>query len=244
MKAILVLLCLICICVLLLAYGERMLRGLRSLMLVIEAQPYERHIEGAPTILVVGDSTAYGTGASDQEESIAGRIGSDFKDYTILNRGKNGQKIQGLLDSVTKEGIPEDTKLMVIQIGANDILQFTDLDLVRTDLDTLLALAKERVPHVIVMTSGNVGGASAFAPYGSERSLRYHDQTLKIREIFMSLSAQHGVVYIDLYQEPEEDVFIQEPQVYMADDGLHPSGEGYGVWYKTLYPALQAHLGQ
>ena len=221
-----------------------MLRGLRSLMLVIEAQPYERHIAGAPAILMVGDSTAYGTGASDPEESIAGRIGADFVDYAILNRGKNGQKIHGLLESLTKEGIPEDTKLIVIQIGANDILQFTELDQVRTDLDALFAFAKERVPHVIVMTSGNVGGASAFAPYGSERSLQYHDQTLKVRDIFMSASVQHGVSYIDLYQEPEEDVFIQQPQVYMADDGLHPSSKGYGMWYKTLYPALRSHLDQ
>jgi lysophospholipase L1-like esterase len=55
-----------------------------------------------------------------------------------------------------------------------------------------------------------------------------------VRELFLDLSAAAGIHYVDLYRPPEQDPFISHPDRYYAPDGLHPSGEGYRLWYEQL----------
>ncbi len=242
MKILVLFICGVAICAVFFFYGEWIRRVVLSGVLILQARPYERNVPNAPTIMVVGDSTAYGTGSSDPKLSVAGRIAGDFPEYSIINKGKNGQTVKELLRSFSETTIPADTAVLLIQIGGNDILQFTNPDSLRTDIRKLLIEATARSPQTILMTSGNVGGAEAFAPYGSKRSQALEERTLLVREIFMEESLQQGVAYVDLYRAPSEDVFIQEPERYMAQDGLHPNGEGYGVWYASLLPVLQSHL--
>ncbi len=225
-----------------LLWGHQAFRFVRSAVLIIQAQPYERVIQDAPTILIVGDSTAYGTGARRSEDTIAGRIAHDHTAYSIVNKGKNGQTVRALVETFQEGEMGKDNALILIQIGGNDILQFTDLSLLRKDVQELFILAKQHAPRVIVMTSGNVGGASAFAPYGSERSVRYEQQTRAVRDLFIEEAEASGVLYVDLLEEPHNDVFIQKPERYLASDGLHPSSEGYGVWYEHVRPVVEIGL--
>ena len=60
--------------------------------------------------------------------------------------------------------------------------------------------------------------------------------------MFIEVAAESGVMYVDLFEEPEADVFLAEPKKYLAIDGLHPSKEGYAYWYKTLKPTVQEVL--
>jgi len=42
------------------------------------------------------------------------------------------------------------------------------------------------------------------------------------------------VMFVDLFHDPISDRFVQEPQRYYCPDGLHPSGDGYALWFATL----------
>jgi lysophospholipase L1-like esterase len=44
---------------------------------------------------------------------------------------------------------------------------------------------------------------------------------------------RHGAVYVRLFEERENDPFAQQ-RALNASDGLHPSDEGYRVWFKQL----------
>ncbi len=216
-------------------------RFAHTALLVVLADKYERTIPGAPTILILGDSTGYGTGASNARLSVAGRIGTDFPSYTIENRSKNGRTIKEAL--VELESIPE-TKLyalILIQIGGNDILQKRPLSLLASELPLLLKAARLRSPHVVMMTSGNVGGAPRFT---GETALTYERLTRELRTLSISSCADAGASYVDLFLEPEDDIIAADPKRYLAKDGLHPSDEGYGVWYETLKPTLVEKLTQ
>lgn len=198
------------------------------------AVPFQRINPAASfRILVVGDSTAVGTGASDPKGSVAGRLGQDFPEAHIENRGVNGALTEEI-DHQFHEG--ERFDLVVVHAGGNDILRWTRLEKLGADLDRLLDRAKGAAKHVVLLTAGNVGLAPFFPrPIG----WRYTARTRQVREMFMGVAKGRGVHYIDLFTERDEDVFLTDPPRFYAADLLHPSGEGYRVWYESIRRKLQ-----
>ncbi len=199
------------------------------------AEAYTQVGNGAGTMLVIGDSTGYGTGAMRPEESIAGRVGSVFPEHEIKNLSVNGLQTSGLLAGI--RGLPRESvyDLALIQIGGNDILFFVPYQKTRNSLELILDEAKVLARHVVVMTSGNVGAAPAFGPL---LSYLYSARTRAVREIFLEVTSQKQVSYVDLYEPRERDPFVQEPARYHSRDGLHPSSEGYALWFEKLKPTL------
>ncbi len=115
----------------------------------------------ALSILFLGDSTAVGTGAKTNNESVAGWFAKDFLNAHIDNVSRNGRKLGELL-------IEYDFKpakhydIAIVQVGGNDILRFTRLAYIRRDLPILLDRVKQIADHVVVLHSGNVGIAPIF----------------------------------------------------------------------------------
>jgi lysophospholipase L1-like esterase len=120
---------------------------------------------------------------------------------------------------------------VVIQIGGNDIIRFTDLDAVKTNLDELLTKAKRLSSHVVLLHSGNVGLAPFFPVYIAPL---FSWRTRQVRDIYIELAKAHQVVYIDLYTSHHNDPFSPNFQEFYAADLLHLNGEGYGVWYTRI----------
>ena len=44
--------------------------------------------------------------------------------------------------------------------------------------------------------------------------------------------------FVDLFSDPVAEPFMKEPHRYYCPDGLHPSGEGYGLWFSALMGAV------
>jgi len=235
MKYTLLLFCIVLI--VFVATQTTLFRFLKTIYLIVISTPYERTIQSAPKILVLGDSTGYGTGASKNTDTIAGRIGTDFTSYSIENKSKNGRTIGELVDVAKKvEGKYE---LILLQIGGNDILQKKDVREVEKQLQEIVVALSDNTNNLLMMSSGNVGGASAFK---ADEAVFYEGLTRTYREMFLRVAAETQLTYIDLFLEPEVDVISQNPKKYLAIDGLHPSSEGYGVWYTTLKPVLEKIL--
>jgi len=62
--------------------------------------------------------------------------------------------------------------------------------------------------------------------------------------MFIEVSVDTTMEYVDLFVEPENDVFVQEPKTYFSWDGLHPSSAGYATWYQSLAPVLKKTLSR
>ncbi len=210
----------------------------KTAWLVLRLTPYERPIPGAPVILVLGDSTAYGTGATRSTDTIAGRLGTDFPNYAIENQSRNGRTIGGVVP--VAESLTSQYALIVLQIGGNDIIRNRSEAAVREELQRVFAQLKQHSPQVVFMSSGNVGAAPLFA--GTTEATSLEARTRTFRDIFMAESALAGITYVDLFAEPAVDEVANDPDRYIASDGLHPSSEGYGLWYKKLLPAVQPIL--
>jgi lysophospholipase L1-like esterase len=210
--------------------------------LIARVTPYEQSGTGTGSILVIGDSTGYGTGASQSSESIAGRLGADFPAYSITNNSVNGRKIAGAREVAA--GLLENTQydLVVLQIGANDLIAGSDPGAVAAELQQLI---EQVIPHtrkIVVLTSGNIGATPVF---GGEQAQQLEDAS-RLFDWHMTTLGQtyDDMVFVSLFDEPADDPFVQKPDIYTAIDGLHPTSVGYGIWYQKAKPYFTAALEQ
>ncbi len=207
----------------------------RSEVLIKNSRPYEQQpLNATSTIIFIGDSTAVGTGSNDAHQSVAGRFGNEQPHARIINKGINGQKIHELQVNFNAADFKK-AELLIIQIGGNDILRLSKPEHVEADLDALLTKAKSVSDHILILHSGDVGQAPFFPPF---TGFIWTNQTKKIRDIYIKQGAMHSVTYVDLYSAGVDTLFNQNKAKYYANDFVHPSGDGYGIWFNEIKKVL------
>lgn len=201
-----------------------------SKKLIAQAKPFElvTNDETKP-LLVLGDSTAVGVGASKPEDTLAALVAHRIGATEVENYGASGARVADLAGQIQKAKLKH-YALILVQIGANDIVRFKSID----DAADELTLALQQLPHaekVVVMSAGNVGGTKFFPffvnPIYTQLNLTYHDG-------FEAVVKNAGGVYVNLYQDPSTDPFVQEPDIYLAKDGFHPTSAGYKLWFEEI----------
>lgn len=179
-------------------------------------------------VLVIGDSTAVGTGASDSARSVAGLIARDHPDWAIENRAADGAKFAAIAAQAEAGGRFD---VVLVMGGGNDVIRFTGEATLRDGVRRTLEAARSLAPRVIVMPAGNVGNAPFFlAPWSWWMTARARTLHAIVREA----AAAAGAQYVDLYKDRADDPFVQDPERMHAADGLHPSDAGYASWYREL----------
>lgn len=195
-----------------------------------DAQPYTAQ-PAQPTqrVLVVGDSTAVGTGAAIPAESLPGLMGQQHPQWRIDNLAANGAKFGDVVQQL--EQAPSGYDLVLVLAGGNDVIRFTAADTLRPQLQKTVALAREKGRHVVVMPSGNVGHAPFFVPPLSWAMSR-RSETL--HALVQQVTTAQQVRYVRLLKPRDQDPFVTRSQELNAADGLHPSSAGYQEWYREL----------
>lgn len=207
----------------------------QSAPLVLNSRAYQQApAKSSMKILVLGDSTAVGTGSVDPAQSVAGRLGKDFPTATIVNRAVNGLKTDQLLADKDKlfAGGPYD--LLVVHIGANDVLRLRNMNEIRGRIKEIIDIGLTKSGHVALFTSGNIGDAKLI-PWFARPIMSYRSKTLRNYAVELDNQSDR-FTYVDLYYKKAG---ISDERFY-ATDRLHLSGEGYGFWHKELKSALQS----
>lgn len=193
-----------------------------------EHPPYCNNIKSKTNILIVGDSTATANGVKP-EESIAGRLTKKYK-ACIINLGESGARTKGVikqLDRVPKKKF----KFILLMTGNNDIVRFTDLNVLEKQITQLMDNAKKKSKNVVILRGGNIGNFPFF-PYIF--SWIYTARARKVREIFSRISKEKGVTYVELWMERNKDIFLKDPDKYYTHDLIHLNGKGHKVWFDLL----------
>ena len=183
---------------------------------------------------MLGDSTAYGVGADKPEESLAGRVAAYAGMTYVENRASSGavtKDLRGQIEAATLERYD----VILIQIGGNDIIQFHNPKRSADELELALR-ALPKAEKVVILSAGDVGGATLFPSpitwIHSWLNKKYHLS-------FTHAVARAGVgEYINLGLSPSTQIITNEPEIYLAADGLHPSSAGYGLWFEEVVPRL------
>lgn len=201
----------------------------QAVELARQSEPYQAAPAGASaSLLVVGDSTAVGTGASTPGGSVAGLIARDHPQLTIVNRARDGAKFSDIARQL--EGNERFDAILVLG-GGNDVIRFTRESRLEQETARTAELARVRARLVVFMPAGNVGSAPFFfQPWSwlmTQRSRTLH-------RLVQQAAADNGALYVNLYKEKSQDPFAQRPDELNAADGLHPSDAGYSLWYEEL----------
>ena len=188
----------------------------------------------SPRILIIGDSTAVGTGASESKKSLAGLVGQHYPTALIRNHGVNGAKVSQAIRQLERE--PEKNwDIVILHIGGNDTVRFTNLSRLRADFHELLKRAKKHGHEVVHVSTGSLGTAQLL-PWGSRWMFTL--RTRQTRAIFLEEAQKLGIHTVDLFREKADDPFAQDAKTYYAADLFHPSDAGYADWFSRIQPVL------
>ncbi len=201
---------------------------LESAALVRRSEPLQRVPQ--PTrlrLLIVGDSTAVGTGAGAPQHSVAGWLAQAFPQLLIDNRARDGATFAELLAQLDGD---ERVDIVLVQAGGNDVMRLRGAPALRGDVERVARRARQRAALVVLMPAGNVGNAPFFfAPFTWLMTWR----SRQLHAIVRAAAQRQGAVYVNLFHERAGDPFVQRPELNAAD-GLHPSAAGYRVWFSEL----------
>ncbi len=202
----------------------------QSAELARQSEPFQASPVGAgASLLVVGDSTGVGTGASSPAASLAGLIARDHPSLKIVNRAKDGAKFADIARQLELPG--ERFDAILVLGGGNDVIRLTPYAPLEENIARVAALARTQARLVVLMPSGNVGSAPFFFPPWSWL-MTQRSQTL--HRFVGEVASDNGALYVNLYKDKSEDPFAQRPDELNAKDGLHPSDAGYRLWYAEL----------
>ena len=206
----------------------------QSVELAQQSEPWQQNPRGATLhMLVVGDSTGVGTGATTAQNSLAGLIGQAQPRWRIDNRARDGAKFADVLGQL---GADDHFDIVLVQAGGNDVIRMRSTDAMRHDIEQLADLARLRGTTVVWMPAGNLGNAPFFYPpvswWMTQRSRAMHRAVERA-------AARTGAIYVNLFRESGDDPFVADTTLNAAD-GLHPSDPGYRMWWQAFATSLKS----
>lgn len=222
-----------------LAWQWRLLRqGLaRATRLSTRSRRYERR-EPSPRrrVLIAGDSTGVGVGASRPEDSVAGLIGAEFPAVEVVNRCESGARVADAIEQLaTVQRGPADGErrrhprrfdLLLLHVGGNDVLRGTRLDRLEAQSLELLAQARRIARRTLWLGSADLGAAPLFVPplsWWMSRRTRSASAN-----VFGRCAAKASEVALIDFSAPEASrLFASDRARYFAPDGVHPSSASY-----------------
>lgn len=201
--------------------------------LVAKAVPFQR-LEGSPSLLILGDSTAVGVGAQKPEDTVAGRIAARYPSWRVENHAVSGARVRDV-EFQLSDASETHYERTIVHIGANDIIRFLSAEEAVAMLKPVLVQLRSRSGKVIFVTAGDIGATELFPwvlrPFYHYRTMQYHRE-------FERIARETDTTYVNLYIPAANDPFKKDPARYHAPDGLHVSSDGYELWFEKISAAL------
>lgn len=191
--------------------------------------------------LVMGDSTGAGQGG-DYEKGIAvstAKYLSQNHQIDFLNTSISGAKVKDVINDQLEEGLKFKPDLVLISIGANDVIRLTNIIDLESQLNELISkIIESNCNTKIVLTaSPDMGAIPRFA-----QPLRFIAglQTQKLNKVFNGIISKYNLTLAPIAKETGP--IFRKDKTLFAVDRFHPNNEGYAVWIKVLNPSLDEAL--
>ncbi|MCL6260184.1 SGNH/GDSL hydrolase family protein [Aquiflexum sp. TKW24L] len=185
-------------------------------------------------LLIIGESTAAGVGASSPDTTFASQIFNHSEGkYSIHNLGKNGLRAKELFGLFQKSEVEVATSFTktIILIGANDCFKFTPPRRFSKEMETfILFLIRDKgVKNIIIPL---IPPVQVFP--GIPRSMRFFlgwHRGILTKELKM---LEKNILQLS-FENYESDTAAG----FYAEDGIHPSDLGYELIAKTIATKIQ-----
>lgn len=191
------------------------------------------------TMAWIGDSVTAGVGASGPGATIPHLVARALDRNVLLDVfAASGARVAGALSDQAPrlEALPGPPDVVVVQIGANDVIHLTGLDEFAEAYGRLLdRVTSVGARHVLALGIPAFGTSPRFLqPLRAIVGWRGERLDERIREA----AAARGVTYVDVAGNTADD-FGDDPDRYHASDDFHPSDDGYVLWADAVLKALK-----
>jgi acyl-CoA thioesterase I len=204
--------------------------ALLSISLIGASPPRAENI-GRPLVLAFGDSLTAGYGL-DQGLGFAPQLQATLRRHgiaaTVVDGGVSGDTSEAGKARLgwTLDGLPRKPDLIILELGANDMLRGLDPALTEKNLDAMLAeLGRRRIKVVV---AGMRGAPNLDPAYVS-----------RFDAIFPALARRHGVALYPFFLEG----VAAQPGMQQSD-GMHPTFAGVKRIVIGIAPVVKQELGK
>jgi acyl-CoA thioesterase I len=194
--------------------------GLLCGSVALPAQPYR--IVGFGDSLMAGYGLDPGRGFTERLQAALAAQGIDAE---VANAGVSGDTTSGGLSRLDWS-VPDGTQLVILELGANDMLRGVAPELTEKNIDAMLAKLKARKIPVLL------AGMQAAPNLGADYQAAFNG-------IYPRLAAKYG---IPLYAFFLDGVAGQEK--YQLDDHLHPNAHGVDRMVDRILPMVEKLIAQ
>ena len=182
------------------------------------AEPYQ--------IVGFGDSLMAGYGLQPGEafpEKLQAALKAKGHDTAIVNAGVSGDTSSGGLSRLDWS-VPDGTKLVILELGANDMLRGIAPDVTLTNLDQMIARLKERNIAILLV------GMRAAPNLGKDYQAQFD-------AIFPDLAKKHGLPLLPFFLEG-----VAANPALQLEDGMHPNAAGVDRMVQEALPVIEPLL--
>jgi acyl-CoA thioesterase I len=179
-----------------------------------------------PKIVAFGDSLTAGFGLQPSESYpalIQQKLDADGFNYEVVNAGVSGDTSAGGVRRIDW-ALDGEVRVVILELGANDILRGQPVDEMKRNLGTIIEHAKAHGAMVLL--------AGMEAPTNSGPEYRK-----AVHEAFPSLARQYQVQLIPFFLNGVAGI-----ESLNQRDGIHPNEEGTKIVADALYKALRQLL--
>ena len=183
----------------------------------------------SPKIIAFGDSLTAGFGLAEPESYpylLQQRLKADGFDYEVVNAGVSGDTSLGGLERSDWVLGQENAEILILELGANDLLRGLPVDKMKSNLDKIIRKAKERNVKVLLC------GMLAPPTMGGDYQRDYINA-------FPDLADEHKVAFLPFLLEG-----VAVKKELNQADGIHPNAQGAKIMTENIYRALQPLLAK
>jgi lysophospholipase L1-like esterase len=186
---------------------------------------------------VLGDSIAFGQGASVPAHTAAARLAADLTEHGIANELRvfavPGARSEGLAAQLQR-ALPWPPGLALIIIGANDLTRFVPPDQAAAQLGGAVRQLRAAGSEVVVAPAPDLS-VVPWVPPQMRAVVRAGSLALHDAQARAALAAGAHVADIGM---TSVDGFATDPALFSADH-FHPSSAGYAVIARALGPTIR-----
>lgn len=194
----------------------------------VEKKPPVQIVSDKAKIIAFGDSITAGFGLAEKESYpylLQQKLKADGYDYEVVNAGVSGDTSLGGLERIDWVLEQENVKILVLELGANDLLRGLPVARMKENLSEIIKKAKAK--NVKVLLCGMLAPPTMGAKYQREYI-----------QVFPDLATEHKVEFMPFVLEG----IALNPKLNQGD-GIHPNAEGEKILtaniYKSLTPLLE-----
>ncbi len=179
------------------------------------------------TVLALGDSTTAGTpgfrspveappeGEGNSESQYAHWIRSKRPEWTVLNRGVNGERTDEIAARFQKDLTLFSPDVVIVLAGVNDLYQGRSADQILGELNKIYEMAEARKIRVMACT---------VLPYNTSTKPVRH-QMMALNQRIRGAALNRNFLICDTYELLNDPVY--PGKLIGTPDGLHPDVAGY-----------------